>query len=117
MSAATLMPRERVLVGSGMSLLNYMAFAISRLVTVEVVVGLISPPGQRSFISVMRIKPVINVAAKVGRPVEPGACANKYPGDKPVRPVVAVWCTVIWRIREVSIRAYGSYSNVDRDLG
>jgi phage tail sheath protein FI len=104
-------------IGGGMSLFNYVAFAISSLVAVEVVVWLVSTRGYWSSVSMPRIKAVVNVAGKVSRSMEPGAGSNKHAADEPIGPIVAVGCAVIWSIREVSIRAYRSYPDADRDLG
>lgn len=117
MSSTTLMSGKRVFIGGGMTLFDDVASAISRLVAVKVVVCLISACGQRSLISVMRVKPVIDVAGKVGRAMEPRACSNKHPAHKPIRPIVAVGCAIVWGIREVPVGAHGRHSNVDGNLG
>src|SRR5271169_2474310 len=95
---------------------DYVAFPVSRLVPVEVVVGLISPPRQRSSVTVMRVKPVIDVAGEVFRAVEPRASSNKYTASKPVGPVVAIRRAAVWSVREVPIRAHRRHSNADGNL-
>jgi hypothetical protein len=96
-----------------------MASAISRLVAVEVVVGLISARRKRPFVAVTRVKPIIDVAGEVLRAVEPGASSNKHAANKPIGPVITVRSAVIRGIVEVAVRADGSYSDVyaDGNLG
>src|SRR5580700_5219311 len=96
---------------------DYAASPISRLVAVEVVVGLISARRHRSSVAVMRVKPVIDMAGEVVRAVEPGASSNKHAANKPVGPVVAVRRAGVWSVREVPIRAHGRLPNADGDLG
>jgi len=83
---------------------------------VEVVVWLISAPRHRSFVTVTRVKPVIDMAGEVVMAVEPGASSNKHAASKPIGPVVAVWRAVVWSVREVPIGAHGRHSNANGDL-
>jgi hypothetical protein len=115
-AAALLMSGQRVLIAGVMIAFDYVACAISCLVAVEVVVGLISTRGQRSSVTVMRVKPVIDMAGEVGRAMEPGASSDKQAANKPIGPVVAVRRAVVGRVRKVPIGAHGRYSNVDGDL-
>ena len=78
---------------------DYVAFPISRLVAVEVVVGLLSARRHRSSVAMMRVKPIIHMAGEVVRAVEPGASSNKHAASKPIGPVVAVWRAVVWSVR------------------
>jgi hypothetical protein len=93
------------------------ASAVSGLVAVEVVVGLISARRHGSFITVTWVKPVIDMAGEVGRAVKPGASSNKHATSKPIGAVVAIRRAAVWRVREVPIGTLGRDSNVDRDLG
>jgi hypothetical protein len=90
----------------------YVASPIPRLVSLEVVEALRSALRQRSNVTVMRIKAVIDVAEKAPTAVEPRASSKKYPANKPIGPIVAIRSTVIWWIVEVPVRTHGSRSNV-----
>jgi hypothetical protein len=96
---------------------DHVAFPISRLVAVEIVLRLISARRHRSFVTVTRVKPVIDMAGKVLRTVEPRAGSDKHAPNKPIRSVIAVRRAVVWRVREVPIRAHRCHSNTDGDLG
>ena len=89
-AAALLMSGQSVFVACVMIAFDYVTSPVSRLVAMEVVVGLIPTPRHRSSVTVMRIKPVIDMAGEVFRAVEPGASSNKHAANKPVGPVVAV---------------------------
>ena len=103
---------ERVLSLPFMASVAYVASPISRLVCLEVVEALRPALRQRSSVTVMRIKPVIDMSVKAATAVKPGACSNKHPANKPIRPVVAVRSTAIWGIVEVAVRTHGSRSDV-----
>src|SRR5580658_3371429 len=96
---------------------DYVAFPISRLVAVEVVVGLLSARRHRSSVAMMRVKPIVDMAGEVVRAVEPGASSNKHAAGKPIGPVVAVRRAVVRSVGEVPIGAHGRHSNADGDLG
>jgi hypothetical protein len=96
---------------------SYVAFPIARLVSVEVVELLFSAARHWSIVTVMRVEAVIDVAEKAGMAVKPRTSAKKHPAYKPVGPIVAIGRTVIWGIVEVPVRANGSHSNADGDLG
>jgi len=113
--STTAISGERVLTLRFMASVAYVASPISRLISLEVVEALRPALGQRSSVTVMRIKPVIDMSVKAVRAVKPRTCSKKHPANKPIRPVVAVRSTVIWGIVEVSIRTYGSRSNVYAD--
>ncbi len=97
----------------------YIASPISRLVSLEVVEALGPALRQRSSVTVMRIKAVVDMSEKAVRPVKPGTGSKKHAANKPVGPIVAVRSAVIWGIVEVPIRAHGSRSDVyaNGDLG
>jgi hypothetical protein len=103
---------KRVLTRRVMARLAYVASPITRLISLEMVEALGPPSRQRSVVAVMRIEPVIDVPVKAVRAVKPGPCSNKHPADKPIGPVVAVRSTVIRSIVEVSVRTYGSWSDI-----
>jgi hypothetical protein len=106
---------ERVFCPGFMASVAYVASPIPRLVSLEVVEALRPAPRQRSNVTVMRIKAVVDMAVKAVRAVEPRACSKKHPANKPIGPVVAVWSTVIWFIVEITIRTHGSRSDVYAD--
>ena len=102
-----------------MASVAYVASSIPRLICLEVVEALRPALRQRSNVTVMRIKAVIDMAEKTMGAVKPRASSNKHPADKPIRPIVAVRSTVIRGIVEVPVRAHGSRSDIyaDRNLG
>jgi hypothetical protein len=110
--ASTPISGERVLSLPFMASFAYVASPISRLICLEVVEALRPALRQRSSITVMRIKPVIDMSVKAATAVKPRTCSKKHPANKPIRPVVAVRSTVIWGIVEVSVRTRGSWSDV-----
>src|ERR1700722_8006749 len=69
-----------------------------------------------TFVAMVRMEPVIDVATEVGRAMEPRASANENTTGKPFRAVVAVGSTGIRRNVIVSVRADRSHSNFDGDL-
>jgi len=109
---------ERVLSLPVMASVAYVASPISRLVCLEVVEALRPALRHWSSVTVMRIKPVIDMSVKAVRAVKPRACSQKHPANKPIWPVVAVRGTVIGGVVKVSVRAHGSRSDVyaNRDL-
>jgi hypothetical protein len=97
----------------------YVASPIPRLVGMEVVEALRAALGQRSDVTVVRVKAIIHMAVKAVRSVEPGTSSKKHAANKPIGAVIAVRSTVIRGIVEISIGADGSDSDVyaDSDLG
>ena len=93
------------------------ALPIARLVAVEVVELLFAAARKRSAVTMMGIEAVVDMAVKAVRAVEPAASSNKHPVHKPIGPVVAVGCAVIWSVVEVPIGADGLDSEGDGDLG
>lgn len=110
--ATTPISGERVLGLSFMAGFAYIASPISRLVSLEVVEALCPALRQRSNVTVMRIKAVVDMAVKLSVAVKPRACSNKQSANKPIRPVITVGSTVIRSIVEVSVRTNGSHSDV-----
>jgi hypothetical protein len=102
-----------------MDSLAYVASPIPRLVCLEVVEALRPALRQRSSVTVMRIKAVVDMAEKAARAMEPGTSSKKHPANKPIGPIVAIRGTVIWGVVVVPVRAYGSRSDVyvDGHLG
>jgi len=103
---------ERVLTLRVMASVADVASPISRFVGLEVVEALRPALRHWSSVTVMRIKPVIDMSVEAVMAMEPRACSNKDPANKPIRPVVAVRSTVIGLIVEVSVRTHGSRSDV-----
>jgi hypothetical protein len=97
----------------------YVASPIPRLVCLEVVEALRPAIWQRSSVTVMRIKAVVDMAEKAARAVKPWASSKKHTANKPIGPIVAVRSTVIWGIVEVPVRTHRSRSDVyaDGNLG
>jgi len=102
-----------------MASLAYVASPIPRLVSPEVVEALRPALRQRSTVTVMRIKAVVDMAVKAVRAMKPGTSSKKHPANKPIGPIVAVRSTVIWGIVEIPVRTHGSHSDVyaDGNLG
>ncbi len=102
-----------------MASITYVASPITCLVSLEVVEALRPALRQRSSVTVMRIKAVVDMAVKAVRAVKPGASSKKHAANKPIGPIVAVRSTVVWDIVEVPVRAHGSRSDVyaDGNLG
>ena len=112
---ATSISRERVLGSRFMASVAYVPSSISRLVALKVVEALRPALRQRSNVTVMRIKAVVDMAEEAVRAVKPGACSNEHPASKPIRPVITVRSTVVWGIVEVAVRAHGSHADIYAD--
>jgi hypothetical protein len=102
-----------------MASLANVASPIPSLVSPEVVEALRPALRQRSSVTVMGIKAVVDMAEKAATAVKPGASSKKHTANKPIGPIVAVRSTVIWGIVEVPIRTHRSRSDVypDANLG
>jgi hypothetical protein len=112
---ATAISGESVFTPRFMARVADVASPISRLITLEMVETLRPALWQRSNVSVMRIKAVVDMAVKAVTAVKPGTSSNKYPANKPIGPIVPVRSTVIRSIVEVPIRTHGSHSDVYAD--
>ena len=95
----------------------YLAPSVPRLIAVETVERLATALRQRTSITMMGIKAVIHVAVKPCRSVEPWSGADKEAAREPVRSVVAVRSTAIWRVVKISVGADRRRSDTDPDLG
>jgi hypothetical protein len=95
-----------------MASVAYMASTIPSLISLEVVKALRSSLRQRSSVTMMRVKAVVDVAEKAARAVKPGASSKEHPANKPVGPIVAIRSTVIRLIVEIPVRAHGGRANV-----
>jgi hypothetical protein len=113
--ATTTISRECVFTPRLMASVTYVASPIPRLISLEVVEALCPALRQRSNVTVMRIKTVVDMAVKAVTAMKPGTSSNKYPANKPIGPIVPVRSTVIRSIVEVPIRAHGSHSDVYTD--
>ena len=116
MFAAAAIARERVFVAAIMPGGAYVAAAVARFVSMEVVERLFSAPGEWAMIAVMWVVAVIDVAIETVRAMEPGASSDEHPASKPIRPIVAIRSAVIGGIVKVPIRAYRRWSDVNGDL-
>jgi hypothetical protein len=94
----------------------YVAAPIARLVSFEMIKGLVSVLRNGTFVAVMRIETVINVALEFVGAVEPGAGSDEHAAVEPLGAVVAVWRAVVRGGIVVAIRASRFCSNTDRDL-
>jgi len=110
---------QRVLTPRFMASVAYVPSPISRLIALKVIEALRPALRQRSSVTMMRIKAVVDVSEKSVRSVKPGTSSKKYPTHKPIRPVVAVRSAIVRGIIEVSVRTYRSRSDVyaNRHLG
>jgi hypothetical protein len=93
-----------------------MAAPITRLVAVEVIKGLVSTVRMWTFVAVMWIETVINVAVEVVGTMEPRAGSDEHAAAEPLGPVVPVWRAAVWGEIVVAIRATRFCSDIDRDL-
>jgi hypothetical protein len=69
--------RKRVLTLRIVAGFAYVAPAIPRLISLEMVEALCPATRQRSVVAVMRVEPVIDMSVKAVRTVEPRACSKK----------------------------------------
>jgi uncharacterized membrane protein len=107
---------ERVFTPRIMAGVAGVALSIASLVAVKVVELLLSTAWQRSTVSVMGVKAVVNVAIKAAWTVKPGTCSEEYSADKPIGAVVSIWSAVVRFVVEVPIGAHRSYSDIDSNL-
>jgi len=92
------------------------AAAVTHLVSVEVIEGLVSTVRMWTSVSVMWIEAVINVAVEVAGAAEPRAGSDEDAAAEPFGPVVPVWRAVVRGHIVVAIRANRFCSDVDGDL-
>jgi hypothetical protein len=66
----------------------------------------------------MRIEAVIHVTMETRGAVEPRAYTDKHAVNEPIRSIVSIRSTVIWRVIEISIRTDGRNPDIHayRDL-
>ena len=105
-------PGECVFSPRFMAGVAYVASPIPRFVSLEVVEAPRTALRQRSIVTVMRIKAVVDMTVEAVRSVKPGPSSNKQPANKPIGPIIAVWSAVIWGIVEVPVRTHGSHADV-----
>jgi hypothetical protein len=117
--STTAISGQRVFPTPFMTCVAYVASPISRLVCPKVIEALRPMLRQRSGVTVVRIKAVVNMAVKAARAVKPGASSEEHPANKPIGPIVAIRRAIVRRIIEVPVRANGSRSNIyaDGNLG
>ena len=92
------------------------AAPITHLVSAEVIKGLVSTFRMWTFVAVMWIETVINVAVEIVGAVEPRPDTHEHAAAEPLGPVVPVWRTAVWGDIVVAIRANRFCSDIDRDL-
>src|SRR5260370_40780515 len=93
------------------------AASITHFVSVEVIEGLISTRRMWTFVAVMWIEAVINVAAELVGAVEPRAGSDEHAVVEPLGPVVPVWGAGVWREVVEPIRANRLWPDIDGDPG
>jgi hypothetical protein len=96
-----------------MASVAYVATPVPRLVGVEIVVRLFPACRVWSPVAVTRIEVVVDMAIKPTRAMEPGAGPDEQPANKPIRPIVAISCAIIWSIVIIAIRAHRRRPDVD----
>jgi hypothetical protein len=117
--AATMEAAAAACSGKGMLIVTfvtsraYVASPIARFVGVEVVELPFAASRNRSVVSVVRVKAVVDVAVEAARTMEPRARAKKHPADEPIWPIVAVWRTIIRSVVKIPIGAHWRHSNAD----
>jgi hypothetical protein len=95
----------------------YVALAVAGFVSLEVLKGASATVRHGAGITVPRIIAVVDVAVESVTAVVPGTGADEETAVEPIRAIVAVRGTAVGFVVEVSVGAYRSYTNVDRDLG
>jgi hypothetical protein len=89
--------------------------AVPRLIRVEVSERLRAAFRKWPVIPMASVPAVVHMANKARRAVEPGAGANEYSTDEPIRPIVAIGRAVVWRVIEVPVRTDRRRPNIDAD--
>jgi hypothetical protein len=92
------------------------ALPIPRLVRLEVGEWRRPALRHRSYITVVRIIAIINMAVESARAMKPRPSADEYPANEPIRPIVAIGSTGVRRIVKVPVRTHWRYANIHRDL-
>jgi len=92
------------------------AAAVTHLVSVEVIEGLVSTCRKWTTVAVMWVEAVINVAVEVVGAVEPRAGSDEDAAAEPLGAVVPVGGTIVWGMVEVAIRANRRRSDIDGNL-
>ena len=95
---------------------SYVASPITRFVRVKVIECRRSAFRQRSYITMMGIETVIDVAVETVRAMEPWASSDEDATAEPVRPVVAIGSAAVWRVIEVPVGAYRRDSDINGNL-
>jgi len=93
-----------------------MSSSISSFVSMKVVECLLATPRERSNVTMMRIKAVVDMTEEAMRTVKPRACSDEQAADEPIRAVIAIGRAVIRRIVKIPIRTYRSDPYVDGNL-
>jgi hypothetical protein len=107
--------RQRMFAARIMARIANVASSVPRLVAVEVIERLRPTLGKRSVVSVVRVKPVVDMPVETPGSMEPRPRSDEQPAHKPVRPIVAIGCAVIRWVVEIPIRTNRRRPNIDAD--
>ncbi len=91
----------------------YIASAIARFISLEVIEGAVAPLRHRPRITVVRIVTVVDVSVEAASAVKPRPRADEEAAVEPVRSVVAIGRAAIRSVIEIAIRAFGRDANSD----
>jgi hypothetical protein len=116
MTTAAMCESCNVFVAWVMTGISYVPLAVPSLIRVEVVERSLPAIRHRSYVAVMRIVAVIDVAIEAMWTMEPRPGSDEDPTNEPISPIVAIGSTVVWGIVKVPVWANGRDSNVDRNL-
>jgi hypothetical protein len=89
--------------------------SITCFISAETIEGMFAAFRERAVITVTRIVAIIYVAIETVMTVEPGSCSDEDAVQEPIGAVVAVGCTIVWRIVEIAIGTVGLGTEVDAD--
>jgi hypothetical protein len=118
-ASATAEPGQRVFSAPTMAwCCDRVAATVPGLIRLEMIECLGTTRRHRALVSMMRIEAVIHVAMETRGTVEPRAYTDKHAVREPIRSIVSIRSTVIWRVIEISIRADGRNPDIHayRDL-
>jgi hypothetical protein len=115
-AAVTTLKSGAVFAASIVARVPDVALSVMCFVRVEVTECLLVPFRHRSYITVVRIVAVIDVAVEAVRAMEPWACADEYSASEPIGTIVAVGSTGIWSVVKISVRTHRRHTDVNGDL-
>ena len=91
---------------------DLMTASVAGLIRLEVIESLRTTRGQRSVVSMVRVEAVIHMAMETLPAAEPWPRTDKYPANKPIRPVVPIRGAVVWLVVEIAVRANWRWTDV-----